>query len=461
MKCNLLLIIAVLALLLLLAGCSSGECSKDAQCTKAHFTSKCVEHKCIHTPIPNECGNLKCEASNSETRCSCPSDCGDCTGKTGKYLVQTCNKNNQCVQDIPATAQKPITQTKELSTGGSKISLTTTFNQPFNTKKDQIELDFKINTLATSMNDIKITRLELTGMTPDKRTIQLSDKTTSIALFEGSRAKEMLIVDFPTADLDGELANLNLKVYLDYVLTSGSTTTPKSVTLTQQYQSLKFAWAMPDNSSGCPEHCEEITGMKAECNAQTSFFCDYKPIPGACGNGICDGSENKCKCPADCGPCTGGGKYLSRSCVSNNCVAQLKQGITVKSQSEFDERQAGAFTLQNNYKYNSPFNAKTDKFTLEFKLYKKQEGVGTITLKNARLLDGSQEIASTEIGKELNDLDDQQTAEFMIPPTESGTEQERTLTLKVWYEYLQNDETKQGDFSKTLTGKLAILNPDV
>jgi hypothetical protein len=461
MKCRNLAFIALIVLVLLLAGCSSGECSKDTQCTKAHFTATCAEHKCVYTAIPNECGNLKCEAANKENRCSCMSDCGDCSGKVGKYLVQACNKDDQCVQDIPATAQKPITQTRELSTGGSKISLTTTFKQPFNTKKDQIELDFGINVLAPSMSDIKITRMELTGMTPDKRTIQLSDKAESRSLFEGSKVKERLIVDFPTADIDGELTNLNLKVYLDYILTSGSTSTPKSVTLSQSYQSLKFAWSMPDNSSGCPERCEEMQGMKADCGEQTNFFCEYTPIAGACGNGVCDGSENKCTCPADCGPCTGGGTYLSRSCVANSCAAQLKQGVSVKPQSVFDERALGAFTLQNNYKYNSPFNIKTDKFTLELKLYQKQEGVEKITLKDTRLLDGAQEIAATTIGKDLTNTDEKQVAEFMIAPTEGGAEQERTLTIRVWYEYVQNNETKQGDFSKTLPGKLALLNPDV
>ncbi len=459
MRCRHLVIIAVIALLLILAGCGKAECKKDEQCVKAYYTAKCVDKKCQYTPIPGECGNGLCEAKVGENTCSCTDDCGDCSGKLGKYLEQTCNTNKTaCIQDIPATAQKPITQTKELSTGGSKIEATTTFNQPFNTKKDQFMLEFGINSLASGMSDIKIARLELTAMTPDKRTIQLADKAVNRNLFEGSTAKERLIIDFPTADRDGELTNLNLKVYLDYVQKSGSSSTPKSATLANSYQSLKFAWAKPNASSGCPV-CEKIAGMKEECGLQTSFFCNYKPIPGACGNGICDGSETKCTCPADCGPCTGGGTYLARSCVANSCVAQLKQGITVQPQALFDPRSMGVFELQNTYKYNSPFNVKTDKFTIDFKLQQKQDTIGSVKLTDLKLLDGSQEVASAVIGKELANKGDVQSVEFTIPAG-GAEEQERSLNLQVWYEYTQNDEAKSGDFSKPL-GKVVILNPDV
>ena len=369
-----------------------------------------------------------------------------------------CNRDNECIQDIPPTAQKPITMTKELTTGGTKIGLTTLFNQPFNTKKDQFSVEFRINSLAQGMSDIRINRLELTGMTPDKRTISLADKTINRNLFEGSKLKERLIIDFPTADRDGELTNLILKAYIDYVLTAGTTATPKTAILQQNYQPLKFAWAMPEKSPGCPAKCEEQPGMKVECSERTNFFCEYTPIQGACGNGVCEATENKCTCPADCGPCTGGGAYTSRSCIGGSCVTQLRTGITIKPQSLLDERPIGPFELQNTYKYNNPFNTKIDRFTMEFRLKEKQDSVESVKIAEARLLDGSQEIASARVGKELTAKDQIETAEITVPA--ELPEQERSLSLRVWYEYVQNGETKSGDYTKSL-GKVVILKPDV
>ncbi len=458
MRCKYLVIIAVVALLLVLAGCGKAECKNDSDCAKLHFTGKCADKKCSYTPIPNECGNLKCEAG--ETKCSCPDDCGKCEGKIGKYMNQSCNAQKECIQDVPAATQKPITMTRELSTGGTKISVTTTFNQPFNTKKDQFELDFGINTLAPTMSDLKISRLELTGMTPDKRTIQLSDKITSRSLFENEKAKEKLIIDFPTTDPDGELTNLMLKIYLDYVLTSGTTTTPKSTVLQNNYQSLKLAWAMPEKPAGCPASCDDKNpGTRDYCGPETSYFCVNEPIPGACGNGICDGAENKCTCPSDCGPCTGGGTYLALSCIADKCAAQMKPGITAQPQSLFDDRDFSAFHMQNTYKYNRPFNTKTDKFTLEFSLYTKQENTASIRIKDIRLLDGTQEIAFVSAGKEFTEPGQKQAVELSIPSI-GPLEQDRSLALKVWYEYVQDEQTKQGDYTKQL-GKVMILNPDV
>ena len=458
MRCRTVIFISVLAVLLILAGCAKAECKKDAQCVKPHFTGSCVDKKCVWTPVPGDCGNLDCESSENE--CTCEQDCGVCSGQSGKHLVKSCSRNNECVEDIPATAQKPITQTRELSTGGSKLSVTTTFNQPFNTKKDQIELEFGINVLGQGMSGISVARLELTGMTPDKRTVQLADKTVGKMLFEGSKLTEYLIIDFPTSDKDGELTNINLKVYLDYVVTSGSTTAPKSVTLTHPYQALKFAWAMPEKSAGCPASCDDRNdGTQDFCDVSTNYFCEHRPLAGACGNGLCDGTENKCSCPSDCGPCSGGGTYTSMNCVGMACLSALKQGITVQPQSVFDERELAGFTLQNSYKYGKPFNVKADTFSLEFTLYQKQDSVSSIKIKDVRLLDGSQELAYVNANKELSAVGQKQAVDVMIPPLGS-VEQERSLTLRVWYEYAKDGQTTLADFSEPL-GKIALVNPDV
>jgi hypothetical protein len=458
MRCRQLAFIGLLAAVLILAGCAKAECKKDADCQKPHFTGQCVDKKCVWTPIPGECGNLKCESGENE--CKCSDDCGECAGKSGKYLVKQCSPEDECAEDIPVTSQKPITMTRELSTAGTKISVTSSFPQPFNLKKDQLELEFEINVLSPSMSELKVTKIELTATTPDKRTVSLADKSIDKHLYEGSRIKEHLILGYPTNEVDGEFTNLNLKLYLDYVVASGTTVTSKSVTLTHPYQALKFAWAKPAGMSSCPEKCDDGNPGTDDKVTRTAdgCFCEFKPKTGACGNGICDAAENKCTCASDCGPCAGSTNYLVRSCVGTNCLSQLKPGITAQKQSIFDERSLGAFELQNSYKFNKPFNTRADALAIEFTLYTKQDSVSSVKFKDARLLDGTQEIAAASIGKVLTTAGQKESATISIPAVQG--EQERTVTLRVWYEYVKDGTTEQGDFSKSL-GKLQIISPDV
>lgn len=95
---------------------------------------------------------------------------------------------------------------------------------------------------------------------------------------------------------------------------------------------------------------------------------------------------------------------------------------------------------------------------MEFRLKEKQDSVESVKIAEARLLDGSQEIASARVGKELTAKDQIETAEITVPA--ELPEQERSLSLRVWYEYVQNGETKSGDYTKSL-GKVVILKPDV
>lgn len=458
MRLKTVLLAGIFALVLILAGCAKAECRKDADCTKPHFTGTCVNKVCTYKPIPNECGNTQCETN--ENKCTCPVDCGTCTGKSGKYLTQQC-KGNECIEDIPASAQKPVTITRELTISGSKASLITTFNQPFNLQRDQIKLDFALNVQQKGISGITINRLELTGTTPDKRTITLAEKQTNKQLpGEGAEFTEWLVPDFPTSEKDGEITSLNLKVYADHSITSGTTTTPKSIVLPVAYQALKFAWAKPTTPPSCPASCDDKNpGTRDYCDAQTNYHCEHEPVPNACGNGICDAQENQCTCAKDCGRCTGSTAYLVKNCVANNCVNQLKTGITIQPQSIFDEAKLSIFSLQNTYKYNKPFNTKKDKFSVEFTLYQKQENVDDITIRDVRILDGTQEIASAlGINKKLKQ-GEKQEVQLAISPTEPP-EQDRTFLIRIWYSYKQDGQEKTGEYSKPL-GKTTLITPDV
>ncbi|HKZ42942.1 MAG TPA: hypothetical protein VJ044_18430, partial [Candidatus Hodarchaeales archaeon] len=95
-----IILIVFLTSLLILASCKKGpaECATDLDCKKAHFRGLCDDGKCIYTPIPGECGNLKCETG--ENPCNCASDCKpECKGpvQDASFLEQACEaKTNEC-----------------------------------------------------------------------------------------------------------------------------------------------------------------------------------------------------------------------------------------------------------------------------------------------------------------------------------------------------------------------------
>lgn len=90
-KFLILLIIAIV----LLSGCTEKECKTNEDClAKNCFTAQCKDNDCIYSPIPNCCGNERCDAG--ETYESCPDDCpkcddaNECTKDSYDYNKQKC-----------------------------------------------------------------------------------------------------------------------------------------------------------------------------------------------------------------------------------------------------------------------------------------------------------------------------------------------------------------------------------
>jgi hypothetical protein len=213
----------------------------------------------------------------------------------------------------------------------------------------------------------------------------------------------------------------------------------------------------------CPASCDDGNeGTGDICNAQTDYFCTHQPIPGKCGNFVCDPTENKCKCPEDCGPCTGdAGQYLSYTCQNNECRTMIKMGVVQQPKTVTDDKNRNFYFLQNRYTFNEPFNVKTDQFNIEFKLYDKQDAVGDIKLVEAKILDRTTEVASASIGSTLQATGD--TANINIPVTTFvGTEESKSLSLRIDVEYdyitATGTDKRKDNFIATL-GTVTIINP--
>ena len=441
----------LLLILIILTSCGKRECESDADCLKTHFTGACLDGVCIYAPVAGECGNGLCETG--ETKCNCPVDCGICAGPSGPFELACVG--DLCLEVVPASKVKPQVSSAELSAASDKLRVTTTFNQPFNMLKDLFYVDISLSSVYAKNSGRKIKKIVLVGQSPSKQMIPIAELDMDRNVWPGSEVNAGLIIDFPTAEKSGVMTNLELQVTYDYIITG----VPKSLVVKSRYSGITFNWVRPSTPYPCPESCDDNNpGTEDVCDASTGFFCEHRPVPGACGNYVCDSTENPCSCPSDCGPCEGSaGVFMSYACLQNACVAQINTGITKTPQSLFDDRNLNQFHLQNNYVYSEPFNVVTDRISLDFSVYNKQAGVSGIKITDVRVFEGTNEFASASPDLALADVGSKGSVKISLP-VQPLPEDSKTLSLKVWYEFDQDGVNKKGSYTKPL-GKITLLTP--
>lgn len=442
--------------LIALSACTRAECKTNADCIKQHYTSSCINKMCVYSPIPGECGNSLCETNAGENKCTCPDDCGICAGPVSPNMEQACVRNT-CLESVLPEKIKPISSTAELAAGGDKIRITTGYNQPFNMRSDMFTVKFSIITESKYNSERRIAKLALMGQTIDKRTITLAEKNINRNLWPETDLNTELIVNFPTTLKEGTISNLELQITYEYSTGTGMQKSQKSTIIKNPYRGVSFLWVKPTTQYPCPESCDDGNpGTQDVCDSSTEYFCEHMPIPGACGNFVCDSGEDRCTCPQDCGPCSGdAGAYTEYVCMQNKCVAQLKPGITIVPASIFDDRNIGQFHLQNNYRYQNPFNTRTDRFTLNFNLYDKAVDASNVKITAARLFEGTNEIAAAVRTLSLPNIGQTGMIEMTIP-AQPLPEIERSITLQVWYEFDRNNQTTKGSYTKSI-GKISFM----
>ena len=133
----------------------------------------------------------------------------------------------------------------------------------------------------------------------------------------------------------------------------------------------------------------------------------------------------------------------------------LKATTTVTPKDIFDDRKLGPVRLQNHYRYSSPLNINEDDFEFEFSLYQVDPSVSAMIIETIRVLDGTQVLAEQDINQEVTDTG--VTVNVNVPAL-SQPEEERAISLGIWYKYTQDGTDKQGNY-KYSVGKLTLISP--
>lgn len=418
---------------------SSTDClEKDAQA----FQVSCINNQCVYTPKPNVVGNGICDSGENE--CTAPMDCGQCTGKVpgSIYLEKKCI-NKECVTDIIATKIQTEYFSKESTSLGNKFMTDVLMNNPFNVKKDI--MDLKIKLLSGTGTNYRIKSINIQGTTTDRRTINLASKATNKPIWPNQQMSEQIILDIPLED--ETISNIEIEITYSYLINNIE---KESKILIRE--SGKYTLVKPEATYPCPESCNDGNiGTRDYCGIETNYFCKHEPIPNVCGNGLCDGMETKCTCPQDCGPCTGSaGANTDYYCKQTECVGKLKSMVNIKQNNMFDERKIGPIELTSTIEYNTPFNALEDKLivNIEADLNNAKE----LEIEDIRLLEGNQQIAHLQTNRKIT-----KDSQFEISIPETGIiESEKRINLGIWYTYKTDTKDFSGHFTKSL-GKVSII----
>lgn len=132
--------------------------------------------------------------------------------------------------------------------------------------------------------------------------------------------------------------------------------------------------------------CAEQTGKTASC---VEGKCSYTPLPGMCGNGLCEKNENEnpCSCPSDCKIPKCEGKYklaidgktedarvLMLYCAENKCKIGVK--TQVPRYLKEIEREISFGKIKFKVDYPEPLDVtKRDFFTLAIQLVELEKDV--------------------------------------------------------------------------------------
>lgn len=466
-KAHIALIIVLVSLLFIVSGCKQKECKVDVDCQQDHFSGRCVASECSYIPIPNECGNDRCEAGVGENECSCPQDCGFCDGPAQgtQYLELGCDVSNQCTTDLMTGNQQLKTHTsQELRSAGDVFRVESQLNDPFNVKRDQMDVLVYLTTRASTNSGHIIEGIDIEAKGEDGRTIILASKSISKPILDVGRDNGVSLdvrLDFATGLVEESVRDIRMKVRYKYVQTTSSGSLERTPSpLTNILRNVEFTYVIPTATYACPASCDDGNpGTNDVCDASTDFFCVNVPKAGVCGNFVCDDDENSCNCETDCGVCSKETAFLRYACEQSQCKASVKSGISKSAQTigpvEFGQ---SGFQVRTTYTYSVPFDASVDTVLVRFEVVQMSEDIGKITIKEVRASEAGVLLGRSQSSQELTTVGG--TVEIRVPlDLISDAQSEKIVLVEGDYEYTRNGQAQPlTQFRKSLN-KATYLSP--
>lgn len=451
-----LLFFFILSLLIVVGCSSSSECKESLDCGTPRGcieSYSCLDGICNTNWKENCCGNNipeEIEDGKIGNECTCPQDHGPCQISTEynvEYFEAGCDDENICAVDVKSGIQKKEEVSVNLDLRDIKMIMKVSFDSPFDIKSSVFDVEFELTDIGTNIIEPKITKIQVESV-ENRKAISLGEKDINKKLWMvGSKINDEVFLRFepksPVEDLQ-----INFQIGYEYIKeVSGRDNqiirNTQKAEIKSSRDQLKLLY--PTREYPCGDCDDGNPGTIGSCVEGTPF-CEQVRRQGVCGNYVCEGIENKCNCPNDCGPCTGTyGNHLKFGCdLEEKCTTML---ITQPKLSTFKKDQfTNYFTATAYAKLMQPFDVDVDMIEIIVQLIDTKSELKTpVKVEKIEITSGSQVIGSlvTTSSNELYKVYDEVSFDIPLDFIMSSLEEEMALTYTIYYSY-QHEERVAG-----------------
>jgi hypothetical protein len=242
--------------------------------------------------------------------------------------------------------------------------------------------------------------------------------------------------------------------------------------------------------AGCGEKAE--CKVNTDCGTPKTCFsskctenkCVSTPQLGCCGNSICeaDKGESYCSCEKDCADekCEGliviektkystlYTKYLRKLCDNSTktCIAGVAP-TDVHEIPLLDEKQATNFKFSSVIKFNKPFDVTKDRISIDLTVRDiSADVVPPIKFTEISIISGEMLYADKTINQVFTAPGQSFSETIPISYVPQKLEEEKSITIKIYYEYNKTIDAKQGitkrmteTYENTLNERIFLVNP--